>query len=162
METSCWKTYRQVNTNTETNWWFLFWWKFRQTSENAAIGWNRLWQKQSADEKDRKSIACKKNQTDWLQKPQFYWLCYDNANKKLMTCSICIQQKKINAMTRGTESFRIIYTSNHFNNRVLTRVWIPRVTDSWAQIFKSQNEIYKSQRALIKGQKYFIIMERYG
>ena len=73
-------------------------------------------EKQSADAKARKSYA-KKNQTDWLQKPQFHWLFYDNATKKkLMTCSIYIQHKKINAMTLGTENFRIIYTSNHFDN----------------------------------------------
>ena len=40
-----------------------------------------------------------KIQTERLQKLQFHRLCYDDANKKLMTCSICIQQKKTNAMT---------------------------------------------------------------
>ena len=47
----------------------------------------------------------KKNQTDWLQKPQFHWLRYDHA-KLLMAYSICIQ--KTNAMTLGTDNSRII------------------------------------------------------
>ena len=44
------------------------------------------------------SNGMQKFQTEWLQKPHLHWLRYDNA-KKLMTCSICIQQKKTNAMT---------------------------------------------------------------
>ena len=39
-----------------------------------------------------------RTQTEWLQKPQFHLLCYDD-EKKMMTSSICIQQKKTNAMT---------------------------------------------------------------
>ena len=52
-----------------------------------------------------------------------------------------------------------ILTARYINgqylvSRVLPRSRIPRVIDSWAQIFKSQNGISKSLIEMSKGQNY--------
>ena len=65
----------------------------------------------SADEKAGKSYV-KKFQTEWLQKPPFHWLRYDDA-KKLMTYGICIQQNETNAVTQGTDNFRTSTLEHH-------------------------------------------------
>lgn len=62
------------------------------------------------------------NQTDdgrhfsdkWLQ--EYTWLQYD-AEKNVMTCSLCIKHKKTNAMTTGTSNFRTSTLSRHADHK---------------------------------------------
>ena len=49
-------------------------------------------------------------QSAWQSK--YTWLAYD-ADKKIMTCKICVQARKSNAFTQGNSNFRTSTLSRH-------------------------------------------------
>ena len=56
--------------------------------------------------KDQGAVPSKKElvfQSTWQSK--YTWLAYD-ADKKIMTCKICVQARKSNAFTQGNSNFR--------------------------------------------------------
>ena len=98
METSCWKTCRQHKHRNVSVISSLR--KFCQTSKNQQSG-ETDGEKQSADGNAEKWY------TNWVAtKASISLASLRRCKKKLMTCSICIQQKKTNAMTS--------YPLNHY------------------------------------------------
>ena len=63
--------------------------------------------------KDQGAVPSKKErvfQSAWQSK--YTWLAYD-ADKKIMTCKICVQARKSNAFTQGNSNFRTGTLSRH-------------------------------------------------
>ena len=63
--------------------------------------------------KDQGAVPSKKErvfQSTWQSK--YTWLAYD-ADKKIMTCKICVQARKSNAFTQGNSNFRTSTLSRH-------------------------------------------------
>ena len=100
METSCWKTRWQHKHRNET----VISFSGGNSAKQAKTS-NRV--KPMVEKNQLMEMLRNRTQTEWPQKPQFDWLGYDDAKKKLMTCTICIQQKKTNAKTP--------YPLNHYN-----------------------------------------------
>ena len=94
METSCWKTCWQHKHRNEIGDFFS-----GGNSAKYVKTSNRVKPMMKNNQlMEMLRNGTQKIQTEWLQKPQFHWLGYDDA-KKLMMCSICIQQNETNAMT---------------------------------------------------------------